>query len=69
VALVFGLCSILGYVAAVRQNAGKLAMIGETRVLANCGYGTPTCQTLNQADFCSEFVLAVFVYFVLSSCV
>jgi hypothetical protein len=25
-------------------------MIGETRVLANCGYGTPICQTLNQAE-------------------
>jgi hypothetical protein len=41
--------SIPGYVAAVRQNAGKLAMIGEIRVLANYGYGTPICQTLNQA--------------------
>jgi hypothetical protein len=26
-------------------------MIGETRVLANSGYGTPICQTLNQAEF------------------
>jgi hypothetical protein len=26
-------------------------MIGETRVLANCGYRTPVCQTLNQARF------------------
>jgi hypothetical protein len=25
-------------------------MIGETRVLANSGYGTPICQTLNRAD-------------------
>jgi hypothetical protein len=24
-------------------------MIGETRVLANCGYGTPICQTLDHA--------------------
>jgi hypothetical protein len=32
---------------------GKLAMIGETRVLANCDYGTPICQTLNQALFCN----------------
>jgi hypothetical protein len=27
--------SIPGYIAVVRQNAGKLAMVGETRVLAN----------------------------------
>jgi hypothetical protein len=39
--------SIPGYVAAVRQNAGELAasiyggrIIGETRVLSNCGYAT-----------------------------
>jgi hypothetical protein len=31
------------------RNAGKLAIVGETRVLPNCGYGTPNCQTLNQA--------------------
>jgi hypothetical protein len=37
--------SIPGDVAAVRQNEGNLAMIGETRVLANCGYGTPIRQT------------------------
>jgi hypothetical protein len=43
--------SIPGCVAAVRQNAGKLAMIGETRVLANCGYDIPICQTLSQAQF------------------
>jgi hypothetical protein len=47
----FGHGSIPGDTAAVRQNAGKLAMIGETRGLANCGYGTPMCQTLNQAKF------------------
>jgi tRNA G18 (ribose-2'-O)-methylase SpoU len=35
------------------QNFGKLAIIGETRVLANCGYGSPTCQTLNQAQICT----------------
>jgi hypothetical protein len=28
-------------------------MVGETRVLANCGYGTPICQTLNQAQITS----------------
>jgi hypothetical protein len=39
-----------GYVAAVRQNALKLAIISETRVLANCGYETPICQALNQAQ-------------------
>jgi hypothetical protein len=27
-------------------------MIGETRVLANFGYGTLICQTLNQAEIC-----------------
>jgi hypothetical protein len=55
--VVFGIRhgSIPGYVAAVRQNAGKIAMIGETRVLANCGYGTPICQTLNQAHNPREF--------------
>jgi hypothetical protein len=37
--MIFWHGSIAGYVAAVRQNAGKLAMIGETRALANCGYG------------------------------
>jgi hypothetical protein len=47
---IFGHGSIPGYVAAARQNAGKLAMIDETRVLANCGYRTPICQTLNQAE-------------------
>jgi hypothetical protein len=47
--------SIQGYVAAVRQNAGKLAMICETRVLANCGYGNPICQTLNQAKLLVPF--------------
>jgi hypothetical protein len=46
----FGHGSIPGYEAAVRQNAGKRAIISETRVLANCGYVTPICQTLNQAQ-------------------
>jgi hypothetical protein len=51
----FRLGSIPGYVAAVRQNAGKRAMIGETRVLANGGYSYPICQTLNQAQFQNHF--------------
>jgi hypothetical protein len=52
--------SIPGYVAAVRQNAGKLAMIGETRVLANCGYGSLICQTLNQAEFSAVLIEPTF---------
>jgi hypothetical protein len=46
--------SIPGYVAADHQNAGESAIISETRVLANCGYSTPICQTLNQAKFCDR---------------
>jgi hypothetical protein len=41
----FGHGSIPGYEAAVRQNAGKRAIISENR-----GYVTPICQTLNQAQ-------------------
>jgi hypothetical protein len=50
----FGPGSIQGYKVAVRQNAGKLAMIGETRIRANCGNVTPICQALNQARICSR---------------
>jgi hypothetical protein len=42
--------SIPRYVAVFRQNAEKQAMIGEARVLGNCGYGTPICQTLNRGE-------------------
>jgi hypothetical protein len=50
----FGQGSIPAYEVAVRQIAGKLAMIGETRLRANCCYVIPICQTLNQARICSR---------------